>query len=579
MAKGRKARSAGTPLGRRRFLETVPGIVAGAAALSAPGDAAQGAPNATARNALPAAETLIGLEFTDADRDAMAAAVARNTEQYRALRAVEVPHDVDPAPTFHAYLPAQRPRAGATPNAKLAISRPATVSVRESIEALAFEPVTVLAALIERRAITSTALTRMYLARLKRHGSALNCVVTLTEDLALAQAAAADRELSAGRRRGPLHGIPWGAKDLFATRGIPTTWGARPFERQMLDVDATVVERLRDAGAVLVAKLAMGALARGGVWFGGNVRNPWNLQRTVNASSAGPGAATAAGLVPFALCSETRGSIISTATPLGVTGLRPTFGRVSRFGAMIASWTMDKVGCMCHGVEDCALVLNAIYGPDNRDDTVVDAPFVWSPIASLKGLRLGYVRTEFDQPPGIASAEERRSWPAWRPVWNTALEAFRTAGAALEPIDLPSFPAEALQVIQDAESAAAFDDETRNRRIDLVDAGSTAASFRAARFIPAVEYLRAQRARRLLMREMDRVMVQWDAFLSPPRSDSLTITSFTGHPALVVNAGFANDMPIGVMVTGKLYDEATVLRVGLAFERATTWHTMHPKLD
>jgi Asp-tRNA(Asn)/Glu-tRNA(Gln) amidotransferase A subunit family amidase len=575
MALRRRTRGARPRLGRRAFLETLPAL-AGAAVVAPPAAAAQEAPDAAARRALPHAETLIDLELTDADRDAIAGAVARNAEHYRALRGVDIPHDVDPATVFQAHLPSRRPRGAATPNAPLAPTRAAAVSVRDPIDALAFEPMTVLAALIERRAITSTALTRMYLDRLKRHAS-INCVVTLTEDLGLAQAAAADRELSAGRRRGSLHGIPWGAKDLFATRGVRTTWGARSFEQQMIDADATVVERLREAGAVLVAKLAPGALARGGVWFGGTVRNPWNPQRAVNASSAGPGAATAAGLVPFALCSETRGSIISTSSPLGIAGLRPTFGRVSRHGAMIASWTMDKVGCMCRGVEDCALVLNAIYGPDGRDDTVVDAPFVWKASPSLAGLRLGYVRVEFEQPPGIATADERRSWPAWRPVWQTALDALRSAGAVLEPIDLPSFPAEALQLIQEAESAAAFDDETRTRRIDLVG-GGTPASLRAARFIPAVEYIRAQRARRLLMRDMDRLMGRWDAFLSPPRSDSLTITSFTGHPALVVNAGFADGMPIGLMVTGKLYDEATVLRVGLAFERATRWHAMHPPL-
>ena len=572
-----RTRGARTRVGRRKFLGALPAL-AGAAAAAAPAAAAPGAQDAATRRALPAAEALIGLELTDADRDAIAGAVARNAEQYRKLRQVELPHDVEPATIFQARPAARRPRGAATPNAKLATSRPATIPLRDSIEALAFEPVTTLSALLERRAITSTALTRMYLDRLKRH-SALNCVVTLTEDLALAQAAAADREMSRGRRRGPLHGIPWGAKDLFATRGIPTTWGARPFERQIIDVDATVVERLRKAGAVLVAKLAMGALARGGVWFGGTVRNPWNRQRTVTASSGGPGAATAAGLVPFALCSETRGSIISTSTALGIVGLRPTFGRVSRYGAMIASWTMDKVGCMCRRVEDCALVLNTIYGPDDRDDTVVDAPFAWEATSSLRRLRLGYLSGEFEQPPAIASAEERGSWPAWRPVWQTALDALRSAGAVLAPIDLPSFPAEALQLIQDAESAAAFDDETRDRRIDLIDGGGTPASFRAARFIPAVEYIRAQRARRLLMREMNRLMAGWDVFLSPPRSDSLTITSFTGHPALVVNAGFANDLPISLMITGRLFDEATVLRVGLAFERATRWHTMHPKLD
>lgn len=575
--RSRTTRACRRPTGRRRFLRAVPAAIAGSVALPVLADA-QANRRGSTKDALECAETLSDLEFTDADREPMVSAVARNTEQYRKLRALRLERDVEPATVFHAYLPGRRPPAGATPGARLPVTRPAVMQVRDSVEELAYEPVTVLSAMLERRAITSTALTRMYLARLKRLGIALNCVVTLTEELALEQAAAADRELSAGRRRGPLHGVPWGAKDLFATRGIRTTWGAQPYEHQMIDLDATVVERLRDAGAVLVAKLSLGALARGGVWFGGSIKNPWNPERTVNASSAGPGTATAAGLVGFALCSETRGSIISTATPCGVTGLRPTFGRVSRYGAMTASWSMDKIGTMCRSVEDCAHVLNAIYGPDGRDQTVVDAPFGWTPNASLSGLRLAYVRTEFDEPPSIASAEERRSWPAWRRVWMTALDALRSAGAVLEPIELPRFPADTLLLIQEVESSAAFDDLTRSRGIDQVNSSGTPASFRAARFVPAVEYLRAQRARILLMRDMDRLMATWDAFLSPPRSDSLTITSFTGHPALVLKAGFTEGIPMSVMITAKLFDEATLLRVGLAFERATKWHTMHPTL-
>ena len=239
----------------------------------------------------------------------------------------------------------------------------------------------------------------MYLERLKKHGPALNCVVTLTEELALAQAAQADREIRAGRYRGPLHGIPWGAKDLFATKGIPTTWGAAPYQNQVFDYDATIVERLRDAGAVLVAKLSLGALAQGDRWFRGQTKNPWNTERGSSGSSAGPGSATAAGLVGFAIGTETRGSIISPAIENGVVGLRPTYGRVSRHGAMALSWTMDKIGPMCRSVEDCALVFNAIYGPDGRDDTVVDAPFVWNPDVPLSKLKIGYVKTEFDPPP------------------------------------------------------------------------------------------------------------------------------------------------------------------------------------
>ena len=267
----------------------------------------------------------------------------------------------------------------------------------------------------------------MYLARLKKYGPKLNCVVTLTEDLALAQAAQADRDIRAGKYKGPLHGIPWGAKDLFATKGIPTTWGAGPFQNQVFDYDATIVERLTAAGAVLVAKLSMGALAQGDNWFRGRTNNPWNLERGSSGSSAGPGSATAGGLVVFGVGTETRGSIISPSAENGVTGLRPTYGRVSRFGAMALSWTMDKIGPMCRSVEDCAIVFNAIYGPDGRDETTADAPFVWNPDVPLSKLRIGYVKNEFDPPPPGAGAKAgRRGWcGAARRSWSAG-----AAGAA-----------------------------------------------------------------------------------------------------------------------------------------------------
>ena len=265
-----------------------------------------------------------------------------------------------------------------------------------------------LASLIESRKITSTDLTKMYLARLKRYGDPLHCVVTLTEELALTQASNADKDIKAGRYRGPLHGIPWGAKDLFDTKGIRTTWGAKPYENRVPDLDATIVERLRDAGAVLCAKLSMGALAQGGVWFGGSTRNPWAPDGSSSGSSAGPGAATAAGLVAFAIGTETRGSIISPASTCGVVGLRPTYGRVSRYGAMALSWTMDKIGPMCRRVEDCAIVFNAIYGADGRDETVVDAPFTWNPDVPLSSLKIGYIVREFEPAAPNATADAGR---------------------------------------------------------------------------------------------------------------------------------------------------------------------------
>jgi Asp-tRNA(Asn)/Glu-tRNA(Gln) amidotransferase A subunit family amidase len=566
---------------RRRFLKTLPAALAAGAA--APALARQQPPEPAARvpkEALDCAEKIIGLDFNDAEEEMALRGVNRNLESFEALRKIDIPPDTEPAVVFRPYLSGKRPAPGATPGAAIPYSRPRPPSF-DSVEDLAFLPVTTLAALVQSRRVTSSELTKMYLMRLKAHGERLKAVVTLTEDLALAQAADADREIRAGRYRGPLHGIPWGAKDLFATKGIRTTWGAKPYEDQVIDLDATVVERLREAGAVLVAKLSMGALAQGGVWYGGSTRNPWNLERSSSGSSAGPGAATAAGLVGFALGTETLGSIISPSSANGVAGLRPTYGRVSRHGAMALSWTMDKIGPMCRTVEDCALVFNAIYGPDGKDETVVDAPFRWNPDAPLATLKVGYVKSEFEAVPESFNAEQRREREEQNKALAAALDAFRKAGVTLEPIELPEFPSPAIRFVLSAEAAAAFDDLTRTRGVDRLTAqgpGDWPNSFRTSRFVPAVEYIRAQRARTLLMRKMDALMQQYDAFLAPTRSASLTLTNLTGHPALALKAGFVSGLPLAIMITGRLYDEATVLRVGLAYERVTDWHTKNPVL-
>jgi Asp-tRNA(Asn)/Glu-tRNA(Gln) amidotransferase A subunit family amidase len=419
----------------------------------------------------------------------------------------------------------------------------------------------------------------MYLERLKKFGPRLHCVVTLTEELALKQAAAADRS----KRRGPLHGIPWGAKDLLATRGIRTTFGAKPFENQVLDYDATVVHRLEAAGAVLVAKLSMGELAMGDTWFGGLTRNPWKPATGSSGSSAGPAAATAGGLVGFSIGTETLGSIVSPSSRCGATGLRPTYGRVSRYGAMGLSWTMDKIGPICRGVEDCAAALNAIYGPDGKDITVGDAPFNWNPDTNISRLRIGYLKTEFDGPTTPSTNEQQRTQAEQRrALYKTALEVLEKAGAKLTPIELPRFSAGSLRFILSAEAAAAFDDITRDGRVNQLSGQSPndwPNTFRTSRFIPAVEYLRAQRARTLLMHQMENLMSQWDVFVSPaPGSASLLVTNLTGHPAVVLPCGFVNDLPIAIMFTGGVYDEVSPLRVALAYERATKWHTMHPDL-
>jgi Asp-tRNA(Asn)/Glu-tRNA(Gln) amidotransferase A subunit family amidase len=526
------------------------------------------------KDSLKAAELVIGVSLTDAEEEMALPGAVRNRESFETLRQLDIPLDTEPAISFRPYGALPRPRRRSTRNAALRTTRTATVRVTSRLDELAFEPVTVLSRLVRKRRVTSTDLTRMYLARLEKHGDALSCVVTLTADLALAQAAKADRDLNAGRYHGPLHGIPWGAKDLFATKGIKTTWGAAPYADQLIDADATVVERLREAGAVLVAKLSMGSLAQGGVWFGGTTRNPWNPETGSSGSSAGPCAATAAGLVGFALGTETRGSIITPSSICGVVGLRPTYGRVSRYGAMSLSWTMDKIGPICRSVEDCALVFNAIYGADGRDETVVDAPFVWNPGSPLKKLRIGYVAKEFDGRLGIPNATSK--------LLNDSLDVLTRAGAKVVPVDLPEFPTSAINFILAAEAAAAFDDLTRSRGIDQLTEQSADAwpnTFRTSRFIPAVEYIRAQRARTLLGRRMEALMSELDVFLAPARgSESLPITNLTGHPAVCLKNGFIGGMPQALMITGRLYDEATLLRVALAYERATTWQTMNPRL-
>jgi len=585
-----------TRVGRRRFLKAVPAAVAATVAVPAAVRAQRGGaatPPKFGTDVLKCAEQIDGLQFTDAEEAMAVGGAGRNLDSYEELRKLNIPLDTEPAITFRPYRgQTQTAPASRSPNnTRLAVAKPPRVPVSAALDDLAFEPVTVLASLIESRRLTSTDLTNMYLERLKRYGDRLHCVVTLTEDLARAQAAAADKEIKAGKYRGPLHGIPFGVKDLFDTKGIRTTWGAKPYEDRVAEIDATIVERLRDAGGVLVAKLSMGALAQGGVWFGGSTRNPWSPDNSSSGSSAGPGAATAAGLVAFAIGTETRGSIISPSSTCGVVGLRPTYGRVSRYGAMALSWTMDKIGPMCRSVEDCALVFNAIYGSDGRDETVVDAPFTWNPDVPLSSLKIGFLANEFEPNPGLGGGggrggvtpeEARRRSEARSTLLKAALDVLRSAGAKLEPMSLPEFPANALGFILSAEAAAAFDDLTRSKGIDqLTEQGPGAwpNTFRTSRFIPAVEYIRAQRARTLLNRQMEALMSKYDVFLSPSGGASLGITNLTGHPAACLKAGFVDGLPQALMITGRLYDEATVLRVALAYERATKWHTMNPPLD
>ncbi len=586
-----------TSKSRRSFVKLLPAL--GAASLTAtklplsalaqtptPTPSPSPSPTPTPRitkEMMHTAEKLFGLEFTDAQEAMAVAGVNRNLDAYEAVRKIDIPLDTEPAIAFH---PARARKELYGAKGRFRFGR-VDLPPYKSVEDLAFATVPQLAELIRTKKITSTELTKMYIARLKKYGPKLLCVVTLTEELALKQAADADAEIKRGKYRGPLHGIPWGAKDLFATKGIKTTWGAEPYRDQMIDYDSTVTERLNDAGAVLVAKLSMGALAQGARWFAGVTRNPWvpdDAQTGSSGSSAGPASATAAGLVGFSIGTETLGSIISPSSTCGVTGLRPTYGRVSRYGAMGLSWTMDKIGPICRGVEDCAAALSAIYGPDGKDITVGDAPFNWNPDTNVSALRIGYIKTEFDGSGATPNNEQQRQQLAQRlALYKTALEVLEKAGAKLVPIELPKFSAASLRFILSAEAAAAFDDITRDGRVNQLSGQAVfdwPNTFRTSRFIPAVEYLRAQRARTLLIREMEKLMSQWDVFVSPaPGSSSLLITNLTGNPAVCVPCGFVNDRPIAIMFTGGVYDEVSPLRVALAFERATNWHTMHPKMS
>ena len=569
---------------RRKFLKAVPTAMAGAVAAKAYAQAPAQNTGPVTSEIIRAAEVIDGVKFTSEEAAAAANAANNNLAAFNRLRQIAIPQDTEPAYIFKPSLPGKEPKGPATPGAPVRYTKPPlTLKRPANLEDVAFWPVTHLAALVERKLVTATELTNMYLARLKRYQPSLNFFVTLTEDLALKQAADADREIKAGKYRGPLHGIPWGAKDLFATKGIKTTWGAEPYVDQILDYDATIVERLRDAGAVLVAKLTLGALAQGDRWFGGRTNNPWNPQEGSSGSSAGPGSATAAGCVAFAIGTETQGSILSPSSINGLVGLRPTYGRVSRYGGMALSTTMDKVGPMCRYVEDAVVVFNAIYGPDKRDHSVADAVFKWSPDAPLSGYRIGYLRNAFE---GGGGRGGRGGGGGRAPLSQQQLQdilnTYRKLGAQIEAVDPPDNTiAQAIGFILQVESAAAFDDITRSGDINAVATGTSRSTwpntFRQGRFVPAVEYIRAMRARTLLMRQMDDYMSKYDAILSPGDSMS-TITNRTGHPAVSVKAGLVENTPRPLIITGKLYEEATILRIALAYEQATEWKDRHPTL-
>ena len=520
---------------------------------------------------------LMGLEFQDSELDMMLRGVNQAISNYETLRKADVPIDTEPAFAFHPGLPDRQPVKGPQ-RFDTTIPKTSTMKAPSNLEDVAFWRVVDLAPLLKSRAVSSTDLTKMYLARMQKYSPKLLCLITATEELALQQAAAADREIRAGHYRGPLHGIPFGLKDLFDTKGILTTFGAEPYQTRVADKDATVVERLRNAGAVLTAKLSMGALAQGGLWFKGMTKTPWNTEQTSSGSSAGSAASTAAGLVGFTLGTETLGSIISPSQACGTVGLRPTYGRISRYGAMALSWTMDKVGPICRGVEDCAIVLNAVYGPDGRDRTVGADPFHWEPRKPLSSLRIGILQKDFDR----AQGEQKK-------IWDKAIVDLTKAGVKMTPTEFVE-DGPTIRFLLSAEAAAAFDDITRDgqvRNLRGQNAGDWPNSFRTSRMIPAVEYIRAQRARTQLIAKFERFMADWDVLVMPPNS-LLTTTNLTGNPQVVMKCGFTEgakadgtkvQVPRSISFLGKIYDEGSPLRVALAYEQATDWHRQNPTLE
>ena len=610
-------------LDRREFMRVFSGL--GLSGTLLPGvlwAEAQGKTEIT-KGMIDNAAAIADVKIADDYKQMMLESLNDRTKGYEEIFALHMPNSAAPSLLFDPVLPGMKLSRAKRP---MRISAVPAVAARapRNLEDVAFWSARELAELVRTKKVSSTALTEMYLERLRRYDPKLKFVITLTEERAKAKAKEADKELAAGKYRGPLHGLPWGAKDLLAAKGYPTTWGAGGFEKQVIDEDATVVKRLDAAGAVLVAKLTLGALAMGDHWFGGVTRNPWNSRQGSSGSSAGPASATAAGCVAFSIGSETLGSISSPCTRCGCTGLRPTFGLVPRTGAMALSWSMDKLGPICRNVEDCAMVLDAIYGPDGQDRTVQDAAFQWNAELDWKRLRVGYLKDEFEPKPQeekpeeekpAASAEEQlkkeaakrrreanRARAAYDKKYNdAALEKLRSMGVNLIPVEMPKFPYGAMVAMLEAEAAAAFDELTRTGRDKLLTEqgpGDWPNSFRCARFIPAVEYIQASRARRIAMDAVAKVFGGVDVIVAPTFSQQLVITNLTGHPALILPNGLRGEdapppldngdgtpdnvagpgTPVSLTFLGNLYGEGNLLAVARAYQEATGFHKLYPKL-
>jgi Asp-tRNA(Asn)/Glu-tRNA(Gln) amidotransferase A subunit family amidase len=510
------------------------------------------------------------LDFTEAEADSMLGTLNNYNSTYKAL------HQSYPAnelPYPFAFGPAIPATKISHKKDKIYWDIPAKTELPANKNELAFYSIPQLASLIIHKKISSLELTTFFLNRLKKWGDTLQCVVTLTEELALQQARQADAELKQGIYRGPLHGIPYGLKDLFAVKGYKTTWGSTPYKDQVLDTDAYVYTQLKKAGAVLCAKLSLGALANNNKWFGGETKNPWNLTQGSSGSSAGSAAATVAGLLPFAIGTETLGSIVSPSTRCGATGLRPTFGTVSRYGAMVLCWSLDKAGPICRSAEDAAIVYAFIHGTDGNDPSAIYHTFNYTGKADWTKLRIAYAGNYF------------KNFKPDSPEWQV-IETYRTLGAKIQAVNFPDsaiYPVNLVSIILNAESAAAFDELTRSNRDDQIerqDKNFWPNSFRAARTIPAVEYINANRHRFLVCQRMNAFMKDYDILIVPSFAGrQLSMTNLTGHPIVVMPSGFnQNGSPVSITLIGNLYDEATILAAAKAFQDKTDFNKKHPSL-
>ena len=510
------------------------------------------------------------MRFTQKEIDTLYSDVLDNVLNYQAMHKLSLNNSVPLSLWQNPVVP------GMTFNKiqKPIIWNKVNASVPTNKNDLAFYSIEQLAFLLKNKKISSVELTQFFIDRIKKWGDTLQCVITITQDIAMDQAKKADAEIAAGKYRGLLHGIPYGLKDLFAVKGTKTTWGAAPYKNQNIDEDAFVYTQLKEAGAVLVAKFTLGALAMGDYWYGGRTKNPWNINYGSSGSSAGSTSATVAGLVPFAIGTETYGSIISPSTTCGATGLRPTFGSVSRSGAMALSYSLDKVGPICRSAADAAIVFNYIHGTDGKDQAAVNMPFNYTPQKPIQKMRIAYAKNYFDK----IKDTSRNEWKV--------LTAFKNMGVTLIPVNFPDsgvYNFNIMDVVIGVECAAQFDEMTRNNIDDELTRQTKydwPNQFRTARFVPAVEYINAQRHRYVLMQKVNEVLQQYDAIICPSRGDGNqgAITNLTGHPVVCVPTGFDKrlNLPTGISFVGKLYDEATILNIADAYQKATPWDDMHP---